>query len=131
VTFVMPMTLWLTSPATTVYGGALAMLADVAMSVAVGHTTPARTAHSPLDLKVNFLRPVFADGRDLVARAHVTHRGRSLAVASCEISNADGKAVVLATASSIILPDRPWTGGAAIVPADETPADEEEEVPER
>jgi acyl-coenzyme A thioesterase PaaI-like protein len=47
------------------------------------------------------------DGRDLTARAEVVHRGRTLAIASCRIENADGKLVALATGTSMYLPGRP------------------------
>lgn len=122
--FKMPATEWLASPAAAVYGGALAMFADVALSVAVGNTIPARTAASPLDLKVNFLRPVFPDGRDLVARSRVIHRGRTMAVAQCEIYNEDEKRVVVASASVLILPDTPWMPeDTSVVVTDAAPAE--------
>lgn len=118
-TVVMPASGWVASPSTAVYGGAIAFLADVSLSIAVGNTAPPRTASSPLDLKVNFLRPVFPDGRDLVAKARVTHRGRTLAVASTEIFNADNKRVAVATASVLILPDRPWLPSSPVVAIEE------------
>ena len=107
----LPCTRWLSSPAATVQGGVTAMLADAAMLTAVQTTTPARTAIAGLDLKVNFLRPVFPDGRDLTAHGEVVHRGRTLAVTRAEILNADAKPVALATGSSMYLPDRPATLG--------------------
>ena len=122
--FRLPATAWLTSPAVTIYGGALALLADLAMTVAVTTTVPPRTVDSPLDLKVNYLRPVFGDGRDLVARGTVTHRGRSMAVTSAEIENADGKRVAVATSSHVVLPDRAWSGEASLVPADDARSEE-------
>jgi uncharacterized protein (TIGR00369 family) len=85
------------------------MYADICMNGAVQTTIGARTSYSPLDLKVNFLRPVFADGRTLTFQAEVVHRGRSMAVARCEAVNADGKRVVVATESLLVMPDRPWT----------------------
>lgn len=121
VTMQMPASGWLMSPAGMVYGGALALFADFALTVAVGTTVPPGTAHSPLDLKVNFLRPAFCDGRDLVARATVTHRGKSMAVSTTEILNADAKRVAVGTSSSLILPGRPWTGESRVVPADDAP----------
>ena len=47
------------------------------------------------------------DGRDLTGSAEVVHRGRTLAIASCRIDNADGKPVALATGTSMYLPGRP------------------------
>jgi uncharacterized protein (TIGR00369 family) len=117
--FAMPMTEWMNSPALRIYGGTIAMLADIALVGAVQTTVPARTAFSPLDLKVHFVRPVSADGRDVVARGTVVHRGRTLAVATAELLNADDKVVALASGSSLILPDRPWTLGRPVVAEEE------------
>lgn len=106
--FVLPATPWLTSPAGTVQGGALALLADTAAAGAVQTTIPRRTAYAPLDLKVNYLRPVFADGRDLLGRATIIHRGRTMAVARVELSNAEGKTVAVATGTALIREGMPW-----------------------
>ena len=70
-------------------------------------TAPRDTAVAPLDFKVNYLRPVFPDGKDLAAHARILHRGRTLVIASVEILNAAGKQVALATGSSMYLPGRP------------------------
>jgi uncharacterized protein (TIGR00369 family) len=123
--FVQPATEWLNSPARAMYGGAIAWIVDIALSGAVHTTVPAHSAFAPLDLKVNFVRPVFPDMRDLTAEAHVTHRGRSLAVASCELRNGDGKPVAIGTCSSIILPGRRWSGGE-VAPEDEAPQEDDE-----
>jgi uncharacterized protein (TIGR00369 family) len=107
VTAVLPCSKWLSTSAGTVQGGFTAMLAEAALAAAVFSTAPAGTATAPLDLKVNYLRPVFPDGREIVARARVRHRGRTLAIADTEVANAEGKSVALATGSSMYLPDRP------------------------
>lgn len=44
------------------------MLAHAALATAVTSTLEAGTAYRPVDVKVNFLRPVFADRTDLVAK---------------------------------------------------------------
>jgi len=118
-TFTIPATEWLNSPARAIYGGALAYLADMAMAGAVQTTIPRRTAFAPLDLKVNFLRPALADGRDLIARASVIHRGRTLAVATAEIVDAEGRALCVATASAMVVPGRAWPGAMPVVAEDE------------
>jgi uncharacterized protein (TIGR00369 family) len=107
-TFSLPSSLWLCSPSGFVEGGAIAMLADSAMASAVQTTCPPRTVYTPLDLKVNFVRPVLPDGRNLIARARVTHRGRSMAVTTAELSNADGKRVAVGTGTALIRQDHPW-----------------------
>jgi uncharacterized protein (TIGR00369 family) len=109
-TWKMPASPWLCAPVQgRLYGGAIAMLAGTAIDGTVQTTLPAGTAFGPVDLKVYFLRPVAPDGRDLVARGTVIHRGRSMAIATSEVFDADGKKVAVATGSSVILPGRPAT----------------------
>jgi uncharacterized protein (TIGR00369 family) len=89
----MPASGWLMNPGGTVYVGALAMLADFAIAFAVYTTVPARHSFRSLDLKVNFLRAVRPDGRDLNARGWVVHAGSKMTVASGEVLDADGRQV--------------------------------------
>jgi uncharacterized protein (TIGR00369 family) len=123
-TFVLPATEWLCSPLARLEGGAIALLADTVISSAIQTTVPPRTSYAPLDLKVNFLRPVEPDGRDLIGRGEVVHRGRSIGVANAELQTQDGKRVALATGTVMILPGRPWSP-EPVVPVDETPGDVE------
>jgi uncharacterized protein (TIGR00369 family) len=106
-TMTMPCTGWLSTALRTVQGGFIALLAEFAMSSAVFSTAEPGTAIASLDLKVNFLRPVYPDGRELTAKAEVVHRGRTLAITNCRVTNADGKPVGLATGSAMYLPGRP------------------------
>ena len=109
-TWTMPASGWLCAPIRSrLYGGAIAMLAGTAIDGTVQTTLPAGTAFGPVDLKVYFLRPAPPDGRDLVARGTVIHRGRSIAVGTSDVFDADGKKVAVATGSSVILPGRPAT----------------------
>ncbi len=106
-TFVMPASPWLCSPQPVLYGGAIALLADAALSCAVMTTIPARSSFASLDIKVNYLRPVIPDGGLLTARARLVHRGRSMALASAELFNDEGKKIAIASSSSMLL-NRPW-----------------------
>jgi uncharacterized protein (TIGR00369 family) len=106
-TFAMPASPWLCSPSPVLYGGAIALLADAALSGAVLTTVPAGSSFAPLDLKVNYLRPVVPDGSLMTAHAKLVHRGRSMAVATAELFNGDGKKIAVATSSSMLL-SRPW-----------------------
>ena len=83
------------------------MLGHAAFATAVTSTLEAGSAYRPVDVKVNFLRPVFADGGELTAHGTVTHRGRTLAVATADVFGTDGKKVATATGSTMILPERP------------------------
>jgi uncharacterized protein (TIGR00369 family) len=105
-TFALPASEWLCSPTGKIQGGVIAMLADTALSSAILSVTPAATAMASIDLKVNFLRPGIADGRELIARGTVAHAGRTIAVAHSEVVDADDKRVALATGSALLLPGR-------------------------
>ena len=105
-TFSVPATGWLTSPLGFVEGGVTACLADFALCSAIQTTVPAGTSYAPTDLRVQFLRPVTPDGRSVVARARVVHRGRGFAVSRADVTNEDGKLVALGQASALILPNR-------------------------
>jgi uncharacterized protein (TIGR00369 family) len=87
------------------------MLADFAMLAATATKAGAGVAIAGLDLKANFLRPVAADGADLTARAEVVHSGRTIAITRAEVTNSEGKPVLLATGSSMYLPGRPASLG--------------------
>lgn len=122
--FVLPASEWLCSPLARVEGGVIAMLADTVIASAVQTTVPAGSSYAPLDLKVNFLRPVEPDGRQIAASGQVVHRGRTMAVATGELKDADGRRVAVGTGTVMILPDRPWQPDRPVVPADES-ADED------
>lgn len=104
--FALPATEWLNSPFPRMEGGVIAMLADTAQWGAVQSTLDAGDAAAPLDLKVNFLRPVEADGRELQADAEVVHRGRTLAVTRSVVRNTEGKPVAIGAGTASIQPRR-------------------------
>lgn len=122
-TFAMPATEWLGSPLGKVEGGVVAMLADTAIASAVQTTVPAGTAYASVDLKVSFLRPVSLDGREMVARGRIVHRGRTLAIAAAEVDDADGRRVAVATGTAMLLPDRlpSLAPRGPVVPEEEPP----------
>jgi uncharacterized protein (TIGR00369 family) len=113
VTISAPASLWFCTGFGTFYGGVVSALVDAAINLAVTTTLEPGTSFGTLDLKVNFLRPVTTDGRDLVVRANVEQRGRTIAVSTARIDDADGKRVAMASGSAIISEGRPWpTGGS-------------------
>ncbi|MBI4259132.1 MAG: PaaI family thioesterase, partial [Actinobacteria bacterium] len=118
-TFVLPATEWLNSPLARVEGGVTAMLGDLAMAAAVQTTVPPATAFATLDLKVNFLRPLASDGREIRAVGTVVHRGKTVAVAGAEVLDPDGKRAALATGSSMLLPGRPMDLRRPVVPEED------------
>jgi len=114
-----PATGWLAGPGGAAYGGALAHHVDLALSLAVQTTLPPATVYSPLDLKVDFLRPIVPDGSTVHIDARVLHSGRSLAVASAEAFTAEGKRAVVAMGSMLIVRGRTWSLDRPVVPEDE------------
>jgi uncharacterized protein (TIGR00369 family) len=125
-TQVLPASRWLDSPLGRIQGGAEAFVAELAIQGAVLTTVPAGTAFAPLDMKINFFRPTESDGRDLVARAKVDHRGRTLATATCDLFDADGKRLASAVGTSMLLPGRTYSLAKPVVQTEE--ATEEEAV---
>ena len=126
----MPASEWLCAPVQgRLYGGAIAMLAGTAIDGTVQTTLPAGTAFGPVDLKVYFLRPVAPDGRDLVARGTVIHRGRSMAIGTSDVFDADGKKVAVATGSAVILPGRPATVTTELTLPDHAGSEDDQERP--
>ena len=98
----MPLSGWLATPFGWPEGGFIVLLADLAVALATQTTLAKGEGMASVDIKVNFLRPVAADGSVLEARAKVVHRGRSLAVSTAEMLGADGRPVALATGSAAL-----------------------------
>jgi uncharacterized protein (TIGR00369 family) len=106
-TFAMPASEWLCAPIRArVQGGAVALLAEAGCSGAIQTIVPARTALAPVDLKINYLRPLAADGGVATATGRVLHSGRRVTVATAEVVDAAGRPVALATGSAMLLPGR-------------------------
>jgi uncharacterized protein (TIGR00369 family) len=101
-TFALPATRWMCAPPPgRVQGGAVAMLAGAAMEGAMRTAAPAEHRFVPLELKLNYLRPLASDGREATAHATLVHGGRRTAVARAEITDADGRAIAVASGSAI------------------------------
>lgn len=96
--FAMKASPWLTNEFGAVSGGMLALLAKSATAAAGQASARAGHSYRALDVKVNFLRGVPADGTDIVAKGRMTHRGR-LTVASSEVWHRD-RLVALATGTT-------------------------------
>jgi uncharacterized protein (TIGR00369 family) len=100
--FALPATRWLCAPPPgRAQGGAVAMLAGAAMEAAMQTAAPPGARFVPLELKVNYLRPLASDGREACARATLIHGGRRTAVARAEVADADGRAIAVASGSAL------------------------------
>lgn len=91
------------NPLGTVHGGIAATLLDSAMGCAVHTTLPAGVGYTTLELKVNYIRAVAADGRILTAEGTVIHAGRRIATTEGKVTDDRGKLVAHATSTCLIL----------------------------
>ena len=104
----LPASRWLLNAYGVLYGGAIALVADLAMNSALWTLLPKATSFAPLDLSVNFIRAVTAGSGDLRFRATVTHPGRAVAVVSCQAVDTRDKLIASAVETILVLPGRPW-----------------------
>jgi len=89
------------NPMGCVHGGILATLLDSVMSAAVHTSLPAGRGYLTLEIKVNFLKPVFAITGEIIAEGNIVSCGRQVATAEGKITDVRG--TVLATGSATCL----------------------------
>jgi uncharacterized protein (TIGR00369 family) len=89
------------NPMGTVHGGILCDLADAAMGFAFASTLESGETFTTLELKINFLRPVY-EGK-LIASARVAHRGRTIGLVECDVANVEGKPVARVSSTCQVL----------------------------
>ena len=92
------------APPGRVQGGAVALLADAAITAAVRNAEADAPPFQPVELKLNFLRPLASDGRRARAHGRLVHGGRRTAVAGAEVSDADGRMIAVASGSAVAGP---------------------------
>jgi uncharacterized protein (TIGR00369 family) len=84
------------NPMGTLHGGILCDIADAAMGIAYASTLAAGETFTTLELKINFLKPVW-QGK-LVAVAKIVKGGRTIGLVECDVM--DEKQQLVARASS-------------------------------
>ena len=89
------------NPMGTVHGGVLCDLADAAMGVAIATTLAEGETFTTLELKINFLRPVWR--AELRADGVVVQRGRTVSLVECTVTDADGRLVARANSTCMTL----------------------------
>jgi uncharacterized protein (TIGR00369 family) len=91
------------NPVGATQGGVAATALDAAMWCAVQSTLPALMICQTLDISVRYVRPMSAETGEVTARAHVVHNGSTVATASSEIRDGEGKLYADATMTSLRL----------------------------
>ena len=89
------------NPMGTVHGGILCDLADAAMGFAYASALEENETFTTLELKINFLRPVWHTR--LTASANVVQRGRTVGLVECDITDAEGRLVARASSTCMTL----------------------------
>jgi uncharacterized protein (TIGR00369 family) len=89
------------NPMGTLHGGVLCDLADLAMGVACYSTLESGESFTTLELKINFLKPIWS--ARLTARAQVRKSGRTTMLLECEVVDDKGSMVAFATSTCLVL----------------------------
>lgn len=89
------------NPMGTVHGGILCDLADGAMGVAWASELLEGDTFTTLELKINFLKPVWET--TLRAEATVVRRGRVVGLVTCDVRDDGGSLVAHATSTCMTL----------------------------
>lgn len=90
-----------TNPMGTLHGGVLCDVADLAMGMAFAATLEDDESFTTLELKINFLRPVFRE--KLLAYGRVVKRGKSVGMTECDVKNAKGALVAKVSSTCMVL----------------------------
>jgi uncharacterized protein (TIGR00369 family) len=89
------------NPMGTVQGGVLVALADAAMGVAYATTLAEGESFTTLELKINYLKPVWSG--TLTAVASVIKAGRTVGLTDCSVNDDSGSIVAYATSTCMTL----------------------------
>jgi uncharacterized protein (TIGR00369 family) len=89
------------NPMGTLHGGILCDIADAAMGTAYASQLQEDESFTTLELKINFLRPVWKS--TLTAAGHVVSRGRTVGLVGCDITDEAGNLVARATCTCMTL----------------------------
>jgi len=100
---IVPSSPWFSNGGPSIYGGLVAWAAEFTMGVAVYATLGRGDVFATLDMHIRFTRPALIDSGNLSLEASVDHRGKRLRVSSCNVDNAQGKRVAMATSSALVV----------------------------
>lgn len=85
----------------TLHGGVICDIADAAMGMSYASLLKAEESFTTIEIKVNFLRPVWT-GR-LVAEAKILKKGRMVGLAECRVIDGEMRLVAYATCTCMTL----------------------------
>jgi uncharacterized protein (TIGR00369 family) len=89
------------NPMGTLHGGVLCDIGDAAMGLAYASTLNDGEAFTTVELKINFLKPVWRDR--LTARGRVVKTGATLGLVECDITDSGGALVARLSSTCMTL----------------------------
>jgi uncharacterized protein (TIGR00369 family) len=89
------------NPMGTLHGGVLCDIADAAMGMAYAAGLEAGETFTTLELKINFLKPVWTGA--LVATGRVVKAGRTVGLVECDVVDDKARLVARATSTCMTL----------------------------
>jgi uncharacterized protein (TIGR00369 family) len=92
------------NPLGTVHGGWISTLLDSCMGCAIHSRLARGQGHTTMELKINFVRPVFDKTGPLRAEGRVIHFGRQVATSEGKLVDEGGKLYAHGTTTCLIFP---------------------------
>ncbi len=89
------------NPMGTLHGGVLCDIADAAMGIAYSANLDEGESFTTLELKINFLKPIWK--ARLLAVGRVIKQGRTVGLVECDITDEKGSLVARATSTCMTL----------------------------
>ena len=89
------------NPMGTLHGGVLCDIADAAMGFAFATTLADGESFTTIELKINYLRPVWK--ARLRAAARIVKRGRKIGLIECDVTDEKGALVARASCTCMVL----------------------------
>ena len=96
------------NPMGTLHGGVLCDIADAAMGMAYASNLNDGESFTTLELKINFLKPVW--NARLRAEGRVIKQGRTVGLVECDVTDESGSLVAHATSTCMTLRDQQAQG---------------------
>jgi uncharacterized protein (TIGR00369 family) len=90
-----------TNPMGTLHGGVLCDVADAAMGMAYASTLARGESFTTLELKINFLKPIWRAKLQAIGR--VVKKGRTISLVECDVLDEGGQLVARATSTCMTL----------------------------
>ena len=96
------------NPMGTLHGGILCDIADAAMGIAFASTLAEGESFTTLELKINFLKPIWK--ARLRAEGRIVKRGRTVGLVECDVVDEGGSLVARASSPCLALSGKEAAG---------------------